>query len=180
MKTLYQCETCREKYETAEAALACEAALRPAKELEPPVGLLFGSTCGPGPRCKSARKGKDECDHLCSRGFIYLVQCVKPMQMDPHRSEVKLGIFRNPLVCKTTDSDTYELGEKAERGYDNWSGGTYFPFGVSKYDEERGFARWESWPEAGDCEALDRAVKACRAAGVKPYLLRGGKAIPAD
>ena len=173
MKTIYRCEICRSESEDKAVVARCEALGRPDPALYPPIGLVVGDAHGPGPTCKSPwLRGEQRlrpdgrCDHLCGMGFIWVVQWIGVESFQPHTHAVRFAVFRGN-GC----GDSFNF-KTAQGGYDA------FRMGLSKYEPERGFQRWEDWPEARECPAYWRAVRALREAGIQPTMIRDGKAVP--
>jgi hypothetical protein len=173
MKTSYQCDICGEKSDSREYIEACEAKGHPDLSLCPPIGLLVGDAHGPGPVCEAPHlrgekgpKSDGRCDHLCGVGFIWVVQWAGVSHHDKHEYGVGFGNFRGNGA-----GDTFDF-KGAKGGYDT------FKMGKSKYYPEQGFRRWQEWPEARECPAFYRAVKALREAKIQPMVLRNGEAVP--
>lgn len=173
MKTTYICEICNEKSENRATIEACEAKGRPDLKLAPPIGLIVGDRHGPGPVCsdpwlrgEKTTRADGSCDHLCGKGFIWVLQWAGVSYHDAHEYGVGFGNFRGNGA-----GDTFDF-KNAKGGYDT------FKMGRSKYYPEQGFRRWEEWPEAQECPAFWRAVKALREAKIQPMVLRNGVAMP--
>lgn len=180
MRTKYICDICGSSDEDKSLVERCEAQGHPDPKLFPPLWLLVGDNCGPGmkpsgvrgsPRCAGPKwnDGKPCNSHHCGAGFIWVVQWAGVSRHDSHEYGVAFGNFRGN-GC----GDTFDFSGTAESGYDP------FKMGQSKYYPEQGFRRWQDWPEAQECPAFWRAVKALRAAGREARVLRNGQAVLFD
>lgn len=176
MKTIYQCGICNQHSEDRAGIEACEALGLPDLTLCPPIGLMVGDPHGPGPVCEApylrgekSPKSNGRCDHLCGVGFIWVVQWAGASRFDPHEYDVGFGNFRGNGA-----GDTFDFSGKATGGYDP------FQMGRSKYHPEKGFRRWQEWPEARECPAFWRAVKALREAQIQPFVVRNGELVKFD
>lgn len=151
MKTIYQCEICREKSEDKAAIERCEAKGFADLSLCPPIGLIVRGVKG----------------SFCGDQFVWVVQWVGLSPHDPHEYHVGFGNFRGNGL-----GDTFNFKD-AKGGYDE------FKMGRSKYYPEQGFRRWQDWPNdpADDVPAFWRAVKALREAKIQPMVLRNGEAV---
>lgn len=90
-------------------------------------------------------------------GFAWVVDYVRP---ERHSLRVSAAVFRSNMPLD--DEPDFTNGSRS--GYS--IGGREKP--------------WREWPDAPLSGAvLDRAVAACRKAGIEPLILRGGKAVPA-
>lgn len=170
-KIIYTCEICGTESDNRSRVEHCEARGKPDRALAPPRGLIVGEWCGPGKTTSlcvnnapwTANKGQPCNSTHCRAGFIWVVQFTG-LEEDPHEFRVGFGVFRRER------GDTYT--------FDNPRGG-YDPFkmGERKYEPEKGFQRWQDWPEAHECDAFWRAVAAVRAAGWTPRVVRDQKLV---
>lgn len=172
MKTYFECEICGTRSHDVKLIEQCEAKGHPDLSLLPPLGLIVGDSCGPGVEnsgnSKSPHCGRDPhpCgSHLCGAGFIWVVQWAGVNPHDLHGHDVAFGVFRGN-GC----GDTFKF-RNASSGYDA------HVMGVSKYDPEQVFHRWQDWPEAQPCPAFWRAVKAVREAGWVARVVRNGELV---
>lgn len=167
MITKYICEICHRRYDNKNEALVCESRGRVDPKIYPPIGLIAGTRCGP--------KRNHDCDHHCRGGFVWVVQHVGINLCNQHSARVGFGIFRGN-GC----GDSFNFTD-AEGGY-----GTY-NIGPDEYrQKEIKHDVWvhdptlwtvADWPEAKPCPAFSRAVKALRAAGIQPRVVRKGKIV---
>ena len=89
-------------------------------------------------------------------GFAWLVDCAR---QEGHSFDVSGAVFRANMPVD--DEPNFNVGSR----YGNWIG--------------RGNKGWREWPDAPPPgPVLDRAIAACRKAGVTPLILRGGEALP--
>jgi hypothetical protein len=119
------------------------------------------------PWCSGPKWNEDRVclSHLCGAGFIWVVQWAGVSQFDRHEYGVGFGVFR-----WNGAGDTFDF-KGAEGGYDEHK------MGPSKHYPEKGFRRWQEWPEARPCPAFWRAVRAVREAGWVARVVRNGKVV---
>ena len=92
--------------------------------------------------------------HSMYPGFAWLVDCVRPHR---HSLQVSAAVFRSNMPV----DDEPDFANGSRDGYS--IGGREKP--------------WQEWPDAPlPGPVLERAIAACRKAGVEPLVLRGGKA----
>lgn len=156
---LFACEICGERYGSLEAAEACESL--GLGEL-PPIGLIVGDWCGPGPECTAIRSdGTIGCrSHLCGAGFVRVVANIR---LSGHWWEADCWWFR------ADGSD--DRNNKGEPGRDGVLVGRSIAAPTIDWRKH--------WPEAMPCAAFDRAVETCIANGVEPLMVRNGEVVPA-
>lgn len=182
MKITYECETCGGKYAKRRHALACEALGLVDPATFPPVGLMVGDRCGPGPTCDVGCKS-----HLCGRGFISVVAISRNKSefFVPPGRDYRDGYRRGPNWAHGVETEAWWFRGNGCGDDENvprsgridcdsvkWGPSQYVYHETGKRDRD-----WHDWTEAHPCDAFWRAVKRCREFNIEPLVLRNREVV---